>query len=258
LEKNVLENELRELLAGVGSGAVSPEDALQRLKGLPFESMEFATLDHHRALRQGQPETILCQGKTPDQVREIAAGLMQRESNILATRAAPEVFRALSTLTADLAYHETGRIVVLKPRERPAAPGTILLLTAGTADIPVAEEAAVSAQTMGHRVRRGYDVGVAGIHRLLALRESIEAASVIVVAAGMDGALPSVVGGLSARPIIAVPTSVGYGASFGGLAALLAMLNSCANGVAVVNIDNGFGAACFASRILRLAERGML
>lgn len=250
----MLEHELRELLSGVRSGTVDIEKALQRLKDLPFESLGFATVDHHRGLRQGHLETIFCQGKTVGQIREIAARLLERGSNILATRADPEVYQALSELTDDLEYHEPARIVVLKPRPRTVSRGSILVITAGTADIPVAEEAAVTAEAMGNRVERLYDVGVAGIHRLLAFRDRIEAATVVVVVAGMDGALPSVVGGLINKPLIAVPTSVGYGASFGGLAALLTMLNSCANGVVVVNIDNGFGAACCASRIIRLAE----
>ena len=250
----MLERELQELLSGVRSGAVGVEQALQRLKDLPFESLGFATVDHHRGLRQGQVETIFCEGKTREQIRDIAARLLERSSNILATRAEPAVCEALGTLTDELSYHETARIVVLKPRPLPLTRGTILIITAGTADIPVAEEAAVTAAVMGNRVERVNDVGVAGLHRLLAFRDRLEAATVVVVVAGMDGALPSVVGGLSSKPVIAVPTSVGYGASFGGLAALLTMLNSCASGVVVVNIDNGFGAACCASRINHLAE----
>jgi NCAIR mutase (PurE)-related protein len=250
----VLEAELHGLLSEVRSGKLSIEDALQRLRDLPFESLGFATVDHHRGLRQGQHETILCQGKSIEQIREIAARLLERGENIMATRAGPAVPRALAQLTEDLEYHEAARIVVLKPRPQPLTVGRILVVTAGTADLPVSEEAAVTAQVLGNRVERLYDVGVAGIHRLLAFRNRLEEARVIVVVAGMDGALPSVVGGLCGKPVIAVPTSVGYGASFGGLAALLAMLNSCANGVTVVNIDNGFGAACCASRINRLAE----
>ncbi|MBN1836399.1 MAG: nickel pincer cofactor biosynthesis protein LarB [Spirochaetales bacterium] len=251
----MLEDDLRELLSRVRAGSLEPKEALRKLKDLPFERLGFATLDHHRALRQGHPEAIFCQGKTLEQIRQIAARLMEQGSNILATRATPEVFRALAEMTDDLAYHEAARIVVLKPRAQGLSQGTILVITAGTADIPVAEEAAVTAEAMGHRIERRYDVGVAGIHRLLALRDRMEAAAVIVVVAGMDGALPSVVGGLTDKPVVAVPTSVGYGASLGGVAALLTMLNSCANGVVVVNIDNGFGAGCFAGRILRLAEK---
>lgn len=249
------EKDIRELLTGVRSGTIKLDDALQKLKDLPFERLDFAAVDHHRGLRRGHPETIFCQGKTVEQVAEIAARMLDRSSNILATRANPEVYQKLCELTNDLHYHETARVVVLKPRSSMESGGTILIITAGTADIAVAEEAAVTAEAMGGRVDKLYDVGVAGIHRLLAFRERIEAASVIIVVAGMDGALPSVVGGLSSKPVVAVPTSVGYGASFGGLAALLTMLNSCADGVVVVNIDNGFGAACFASRILRLGGK---
>jgi NCAIR mutase (PurE)-related protein len=249
----MLEHELHELLSGVRSGAVNIEKALRILKDLPFESLGFATVDHHRGLRQGTPETIFCQGKTIGQIREIAARLLERGTNILATRVDAAVYQALEELTGDLEYHESGRIVVLKPRPRTLSPGIILIITAGTADIPVSEEAAVTAEVLGNRVERLYDVGVAGIHRLLAFRDRLEAAAVIVAVAGMDGALPSVVGGLTGKPVIAVPTSIGYGASLGGLAALLTMLNSCASGVAVVNIDNGFGAACCASRINSLA-----
>jgi NCAIR mutase (PurE)-related protein len=249
------EKDIQKLLTGVRSGTVTLDEALQKLKDLPFERLDFAAVDHHRGLRRGHPETILCQGKTVEQIREIAALLLKRSSNILATRANTEVYQKLRELTDDIHYYETARIVVLKPRSNVESEGTILIITAGTADIPVAEEAAVTAEAMGGRVEKLYDVGVAGIHRLLAFRERIEAASVIIVVAGMDGALPSVVGGLSSKPVVAVPTSVGYGASFGGLAALLTMLNSCADGVVVVNIDNGFGAACFASRILSLGGK---
>ncbi len=249
------ERDIRELLTGVRSGTVELDEALQKLRDLPYEHLDFAVVDHHRGLRRGHPETIFCEGKTLEEVREIAARLLERGSNILATRANSEVYQKLCELTDDLHYNEKARIVVLKPRTRVESEGTILIITAGTSDIPVAEEAAVTAEAMGGRVERLYDVGVAGIHRLLAFRKRIEAASVIIVVAGMDGALPSVIGGLTAKPVVAVPTSVGYGASFGGLAALLTMLNSCAEGVVVVNIDNGFGAACFASRILRLAGK---
>jgi hypothetical protein len=212
-------------------------------------------VDHHRALRGGHPETIFSQGKTIDQIVGIARRLMEKDANIMATRADLRVYEALRRVCDTVEYHEAARIVVMKRQPVVLTQTTILVMCAGTSDIPVAEEAAVTAEVMGSRVERLTDVGVAGIHRLLARREKIDAASVLVVVAGMDGALPSVTAGLTDKPVIAVPTSVGYGASFGGLAALLTMLNSCANGVTVVNIDNGYGAGYAAAIINRIADR---
>lgn len=222
---------------------------MSRAKG-HYEELGFAKLDHHRAARCGAPEAVFCEGKTPRQVARIVARLDGGRHNIVATRAAPEVFEAVRKLVPAAEYHEAARLIaVRKERRRPAGRRFILVLTAGTSDIPAAEEAALTAELMGRRVERVFDVGVAGIHRLFAQRRKLLAANVIIVAAGMEGALVSVVAGLVARPVIALPTSVGYGASFKGLAALLGMLNSCAAGVAVVNIDNGFGAGRLAGLI---------
>lgn len=228
--------------------------ALERLRTLPFEDLGFAAVDHHRSIRQGFPEVIFCEGKTQAQTLAIARGLLKKGGPLLATRVSPPVARALRRFDRRARYHETARTVVIQPR-KPARKGEVLIVTAGTADIPVAEEARVTAEVMGSRVEVLYDVGVAGIHRILGRHDRLRRARVLVVVAGMDGVLPSVVGGLVDRPVVAVPTSRGYGASFGGLAALLTMLNSCAAGVGVVNIDNGFGAGCLAHRINVLAER---
>lgn len=249
---------LRALLGRVRSGALSVEDALAELRELPYEDLGFARVDHHRALRTGAPEVIFCSGKTPEQILAIAERIHSRGCKVLATRAAPEIAGEIRRRYAQAVYHEQARIVAIPPeteRDAPTAPsgrrtvGTVLVVSAGTADIPVAEEAAVTASELGSPVERVYDVGVAGLHRLLDQRERLFAANVIVAVAGMEGALASVVGGLVARPVIAVPTSVGYGANFGGLSALLTMLNTCAAGVAVVNIDNGFGAGYLAHMI---------
>ncbi len=245
---------IRRLLAQVESGRLSVDAAIRRLKRLPYENLGFASVDHHRLLRQGMPEAIFCEGKTVEQVIEIARRLMRGEHPVLATRVEPAVARALRRLDRRARYEPLGRTVVLRPPKgwgtrTLRGAGAILIITAGTADVPVAEEARVTAQVLGNRVTTLYDVGVAGLHRLLDRNEALAAARVLIVVAGMDGALPSVVGGLVGRPVIAVPTSRGYGASFGGLSALLAMLNSCAAGVGVVNIDNGYGAACLAHRI---------
>jgi len=241
---------VRSLLNQVADGSVSPEHALRDLAAEPFESLDFATIDHHRALRQGFPEVIYGAGKTPGQILAIAERLTERHGGFLATRLSDEAIATLASRFADLQVNALGRTAYLPtPTPPPVGKGTILIITAGTSDMPVAEEAAVTAAALGNSVARINDVGVAGLHRILARKEELLAASVIVVIAGMDGALPSVVGGLVRAPVIAVPTSVGYGAAFGGLAALLAMLNSCASGVTVVNIDNGFGAAMAASRI---------
>lgn len=239
---------LEQLLRQVHEGGVTVTQALQRLRSLPFEDLGFASLDHHRALRQGFPEVVLCEGKTPAQVIAITRSFIKKRGPFLATRAEPAVARAIRRLDRRARYHADARIVSISaPSQRPM--GHVLVISAGTADVPVAEEARVTAEVMGSRVERLYDVGVAGIHRLLGRKERLFEARVIIVVAGMDGALPSVVGGLVECPVVAVPTSRGYGASFGGLAALLTMLNSCAAGVGVMNIDNGFGAGCLAHRI---------
>jgi NCAIR mutase (PurE)-related protein len=241
----------------VAAGEVSAEKALDRLKDLPFENLGFAHLDHHRSLRTGYPEVIFCQGKTTDQVVRIAARIAARNPFLLATRTSEATGRALVDRFPHAEYDAIARTVLIRDPEVPASPGKglVAVVSAGTSDLPVAREAVVTAGAMGARVESIFDVGVAGIHRLLAYRDQLGAAHAIVVAAGMEGALPSVVGGLVEAPIIAVPTSVGYGASFNGLAALLAMLNSCASGVTVVNIDNGFGAGYAAALINNLACR---
>jgi NCAIR mutase (PurE)-related protein len=243
--------QLEALLREVAGGRLAPETAVDRLRHLPFEQLPFASIDHHRALRQGHPEVIFCAGKTVDQVVAIADRLVAASGAFLGTRATEQIAVALTARFPGLEWNSLGRTVRLAdPASVPRTVGTILVVTAGTSDLSVAEEAAVTAEAFGHGVVRLPDVGVAGIHRLLSANDRLQEADVVIVAAGMEGALPSVVGGLVRVPVIAVPTSVGYGASFGGLAALLAMLNSCAAGVTVVNIDNGFGAAAAASRIL--------
>lgn len=242
---------LRALLADVASGAVALDEAERRLAWAPVEDLDFARVDHHRALRQGFPEVVFGQGKTPEQIVAIGERIAARGEGFLATRVPAEAHAPLRRALPDIDLNLLGRTAWL-PATHPVprtTRGTVLIVTAGTSDLPVAEEAAVTAAAFGNPVARLTDVGVAGIHRLLAARESLAGASVVVVVAGMEGALPSVVGGLVAVPVIAVPTSVGYGASFGGVSALLGMLNSCASGVTVVNIDNGFGAAAAASRI---------
>jgi NCAIR mutase (PurE)-related protein len=242
---------LKKLFAQVRSGKLSPDDAVERLRHLPFEDLGFAKLDHHRALRQGIPEVIFAQGKTPSQVAEIFARLAAHGSNVLATRATEEQYAAVAAAIRQAEYRPLARAIVLKRDRKQHGKGVIVVVSAGTSDIPVAEEAVVTAELMGNEVQHIYDVGVAGIHRLLAHRGALAKARVIVVCAGMEGALPSVVGGLVGVPVIAVPTSVGYGAAFDGLAALLGMMNSCASNVSVVNIDNGFGAGYVASLINR-------
>ncbi len=245
---------LTQLLKDLQAGKLDVPRAVARLRSLPFEEIGFASLDHHRSIRQGFPEVILCEGKTKAQVVAIARSLLKKGGPLLATRAEPDIAKALVRLDRRAVYSELARTVVVQPR-KPAARGDILIVTAGTADIPVAEEARITAEVMGSRVEVLYDVGVAGIHRLLSRTHRLQGARVLVVAAGMDGVLPSVIGGLVDCPVVAVPTSRGYGASFGGLAALLTMLNSCAAGVGVMNIDNGFGAGCLAHRINMLGEK---
>lgn len=245
--------QLARLLAAVSAGEIAPDEALDRLRHFPTEQLPFAQLDHHRDLRQGHPEVVFCSGKSVEQVLTICERLALAAGGFLGTRATPEMAMALGQRFPGLEWNPLGRTVALRApaREPPRVVGSVLVVCAGTSDLAVAEEAAVTAEVMGLEVGRLTDVGVAGLHRLLNAGEALRAAEVLIVVAGMEGALPSVVGGLVPAPVIAVPTSVGYGASFAGLAALLAMLNSCAAGITVVNIDNGFGAAMAALRILQ-------
>ncbi len=252
-----MDERLRELLEDVKADRTSIDDALAMLRDLPYQDLSYAMLDHHRGLRKGFPEVVFCQGKSPQQVVELIAELSKRNNRVMATRADEETFEAVREAIPEARYYSQARIVVVDREEgEPIRPsedeGYILVVSAGTSDMPVAEEAAVTAEVLGSRVERLYDVGVAGLHRLLGRRQKLFAAKVIIAVAGMEGALASVVGGLVACPVIAVPTSVGYGASFDGLAPLLTMLNSCAPGVAVVNVDNGFGAGYFAHNIMRM------
>ena len=247
---------VRQLLADVRDGRVTAEAAVDRLRHLPFEDLGFAKLDHHRGLRCGFPEVVFCPGKTVEQVCAIVGRMVEHGTTILATRASREAAEAVCGEHREAVHHESARAIVIAGRHRvQRLPGTVALVSAGTSDQPVAEEARVTAEVMGCRVENFYDVGVAGIHRLLAHAEALGRAAVVIVVAGMEGALASVVAGLVDVPVIAVPTSVGYGASFEGIAPLLTMLNSCAAGVGVVNIDNGFGAGCLAAMILRSAAR---
>ncbi|HET7603227.1 MAG TPA: nickel pincer cofactor biosynthesis protein LarB [Gemmatimonadales bacterium] len=241
---------LAELLAAVAAGRVSSDAALEQLRNFPSEQLPFATIDHHRALRQGRPEVIFAASKTADQVLAIAEHLSDASGGFLATRVTDEQRALLQRRFPAMRWNAVARVAWLESAELTEAVGTVAVVSAGTSDLPVAEEAATVLEAFSHGVDRLVDVGVAGLHRLLAESDRLRAADVVIVVAGMEGALPSVVGGLLRQPVIAVPTSVGYGASFGGLAALLGMLNSCASGVTVVNIDNGFGAAVAASRIL--------
>jgi pyridinium-3,5-biscarboxylic acid mononucleotide synthase len=243
---------IRKLFEQVRRGTISPDTVVQRLRHLPFEDLGFAKVDHHRALRVGMPEVIFGQGKTPAQLATIFSRLAQHEGNILATRASKAQFAAVKKKVRRVQYLEPAQAIVLQRDNQKYGKGIIAVVSAGTSDIPVAEEAVVTAEIMGNEVERLYDVGVAGIHRLLANRKTLMRARVVIVCAGMEGALPSVVGGLVGVPVIAVPTSVGYGAAFEGVAALLGMMNSCASNVSVVNIDNGFGAGYVAALINRL------
>lgn len=243
------EQSIRALLGMVADGRVSIDAAVDDLRALPFEDMGFATLDHHRGLRWGFPEVVFCPGKTAEQVALICNRLAERSAQVLATRATPAQYEAAQALTPDLQYHSLARAIWLDRNPQRARKPGVVLCAAGTSDLPVAEEAALTADLMGHAVTRVYDVGVAGLHRLTPHVATLQGANVVIAVAGMEGALASVLGGLVRCPVIAVPTSVGYGASFGGLAALLAMLNSCATGVAVVNIDNGYGAGHLAAVI---------
>ena len=243
---------IRQLFEQVRERKLSPDEAVQRLRHLPFEDLGFAKVDHHRALRNGMPEVIFGLGKSPIQLAQIFARLAKHEGNVLATRASKQQFAAVRKKVGKAKYDEVSRTIVLRNDSTKYGKGIVAVVSAGTSDIPVAEEAVATASIMGNDVERLYDVGVAGIHRLLANRESLTRARVVIVCAGMEGALPSVVGGMVGVPVIAVPTSVGYGAAFEGLAALMGMMNSCASNVSVVNIDNGFGAGYVASLINRL------
>lgn len=254
---------LEELLDRVRSGRLSVPEALNRLRHLPYEPIGFATIDHHRTIRQGHPEVVFCEGKRPDQVLAILRRMISAGGAVLATRAEASLFRAVRKIHRRARYNSLGRTITIpngsdksrrtgRMRRRGAAGGPVLIITAGTSDIPVAEEAKATLQYLGDRVETLYDVGVAGLHRLLDHRRRLEAASVLIVVAGMEGALASVVAGWMDKPIVAVPTSIGYGANFGGISALLTMLNACAAGVAVVNIDNGFGAGVLAHRIIQM------
>jgi hypothetical protein len=243
---------IEALLQAVRDGKADVAEAMEKLRDLPFEDLGFAKIDHHRALRTGMPEVIYAAGKTSKQVATIFARMVHAGGNVLATRVSREDFAAVATVEPRAVFHEQARAITLEQAVVAPGKGTIAVVCAGTSDLPVAEEAAVSARLMGNEVELIADVGVAGIHRLLAQQKALHAARVLIVCAGMEGALPTVVGGLVHAPVIAVPTSVGYGASFGGVAALLGMLNSCSPNVAVVNIDNGFGAASMASLINHL------
>jgi len=243
---------LRKLFEDVKSGQLGIDEAVNSLRTLPFEDLGFAKVDHHRNIRNGYPEVIYSEGKTVEQIKAIVQKLMVKNNNIIASRATKLVYEGIKEVTEDAVYYEMARMVVIKKREIPLSSKYIAIVTAGTSDMPVAEEAAITAETLGNRVERVYDVGVAGIHRLFERLDILMNAKVLIVVAGMEGALVSVVGGLVDKPVIAVPTSIGYGSSFGGLSALLTMLNSCASGVGVVNIDNGFGAGYLASMINKL------
>ena len=244
--------QIERLLQEVQAGTTDVADALERLRNLPFEDLGFAKVDHHRALRTGMPETIFAASKTPEQVAAIFERMAKAGGNVLATRASIEMYAMVQAAEPRAEFHEMARAITLKQTDAPAGKGTVAVVCAGTSDLPVAEEAAVTARLMGNTVDLVADVGVAGIHRLLAQQQMLRSARVLIVCAGMEGALPTVVGGLVHAPVIAVPTSVGYGASLGGVAALLGMLNTCAPNISVVNIDNGFGAACIASLINHL------
>lgn len=255
------ERDIKTFVEDLQCGKISADEAVERLRKLPYEDLGFAKIDHHRALRQGYPEVVFARGKTPRQVAEIVRGMLRARAshNILVTRADPKVFaavrrtlRSAKGIASKTQFHELSGTIVVMRNSAIQGKGLILVVTAGTSDIPAAEEALVTARVMGNRAEAIYDVGVAGLHRLLEHREKLAEARVIICVAGMEGALPSVVAGMVAAPVIAVPTSTGYGSSFGGMTALLAMLNSCASNVSVVNIDNGFGAGCVASVINRL------
>lgn len=249
------EERLLALLNAVASGEASPAEGLDQLRGLPFDDLTFAKVDTHRPLRKGYPETIFCQGKTAEQVAAIADRMVKHGQNVLGTRCSRECFEAVRALHNTAIYHDAARVFTIMVAPPPPSSDYVAVVCAGTSDIPVAEEAAVTCEALGVRVERIHDVGVAGLHRLLDRRDCLSRAAVVVVCAGMEGALPSVVAGLVPGLVIAVPTSVGYGASLNGIAALLGMLNSCATGLTVVNIDNGFGAAVAACTVIRMVEK---
>ncbi|HWI54500.1 MAG TPA: nickel pincer cofactor biosynthesis protein LarB [Desulfobacteria bacterium] len=250
MDREFLEN----LLGKVKQGTLEITEAVDCLRRLPFEDLGYAKIDHHRSLRTGFPEVVFCQGKQPIQVAEIVERLLTKTNNILATRAGADIYEAVLQKCPNAKYHDLARCITVENNSGQKFNSPILVISAGTADLPVAEEAAVTAEIMGNTVNRLYDVGVAGIHRLFYHKTLLDEAAVIIVVAGMEGALASVVGGLVDVPVVAVPTSIGYGTGMGGIAALLAMLNSCASGLSVVNIDNGFGAAAMAASIIRLKE----
>ncbi|MEW6409991.1 MAG: nickel pincer cofactor biosynthesis protein LarB [Nitrospirota bacterium] len=247
-------DQIKRLLESVKEREIPVDEALKALRHLPYEDMGFAHIDHHRSLRQGVPEAVFAEGKTVEQVTAIVKGMLKAGSRILITRANDKHFKSVKKIAPSAIHNKDARTIVIGSEKTKKTKGMVLVLSAGTSDIPVAAEAAVTAEFLGSSVETMYDVGVAGIHRLLDKRDKLFAARVLIVVAGMDGALPSVVGGIVDKPVIAVPTSIGYGASFSGISALLAMLNSCASGIAVVNIDNGFGAGCLAHKINMLGE----
>lgn len=242
---------MKKILEEYKKGNVSLEEVLKKIKTLPYEDLEFAKIDHHRSIRKGFPETIYCPGKNIQQIIKILKMMNKGEHNILATKADQQIFAEIKKEFSNAEYNKVAKTIVIKKQNIKQKKGIILVITAGTSDIPIAEEAVVTAEIMGNTVEKAYDVGVAGIHRLFDIKEKLIDAEVVIVVAGMEGALASIVGGLTATPVIAVPTSVGYGASFQGIAPLLTMMNSCAEGIVVVNIDNGFGAGYFASLINR-------
>lgn len=245
-------DEIKVLLESVKDNKINIEEALKKLEDLPFKDLGFAKIDNHREIRVGYPEVIYCAGKTVEQVRDIVKFMLTKNNNILGTRATEEMYKAVKEISCDAEYNELGKTITIKKKEQVITDSYIAIVAAGTSDLPVVEEAYETAKLLGNRVEKVIDVGVAGIHRLFARLDVIRGAKVVIVVAGMEGALASVVGGLVDKPVIAVPTSVGYGANFGGISALLSMLNSCASGVSVVNIDNGFGAAYTASMINKL------
>lgn len=252
----MLRDSLRQILEKVKTGELTIPLAMEKLSFLPYENIEFARIDHHRHLRTGIPEVVFCEGKALTHIKSIVESILKRGSNLLATRVDNNIFELLKSIDQRITFRPVARIAYLINKPNPETEGIILIITAGTADIPVAEEAKITCEVLGNRVDTLYDVGVAGVHRIIQEREKLSNARVICVIAGMEGALASIVGGMTDRPVIAVPTSVGYGANFKGLSALLTMINSCTPGIAVVNIDNGFGAACLAHKINILGEKG--
>jgi NCAIR mutase (PurE)-related protein len=242
---------MKKILKDYKDGKIELSEVLEKIKSLPYEDLDFAKIDNHRIMRKGFPETVYCKGKTETQILKILETMAKKNHNILATKAEKKIFNAIKKKFTDVEYNELAKTIVIRKEKNQIKKGKILIITAGTSDIPVAEEAVVTAEIMGNKVEKAYDVGVAGVHRLFDIKDKIFDANVIIVVAGMEGALASIVGGLASRPVIAVPTSVGYGASFDGIAPLLTMMNCCAEGVVVVNIDNGFGAGYFASLINR-------